>query len=203
MEVCGEGAGVALEASAPDAALDLGRGPSRDRVRGLGLDRGEGLLGSGGRVQQWREQGRRWWDLAGAIRGKSEVVEGWVRSLERNHREGRAALGREQGREVRELGVLRPRRLGYREARFEKIKQRREYVAGMYEYQPDQEHWQNEWRRGVARKAKGDLDALIQSLPEGDRKELERRDRKHPPPAMPQQQPAETQEQSRGYGPPR
>ncbi len=104
---------------------------------------------------------------------------------------------------MRELGVLRPRRLGYREARFEKIKQRREYVAGMYEYQPDQEHWQNEWRRGVARKAKGDLDALIQSLPEGDRKELERRDRKHPPPAMPQQQPAETQEQSRGYGPPR
>ena len=48
LEVCGEGAGVALEASAPDAALDLGRGPSRDRVRGRGLDRGEGLLGSGG-----------------------------------------------------------------------------------------------------------------------------------------------------------
>ena len=48
IEVCGEGAGVALEASSPDAALDLGRGPSRDRVRGLGLDRGEGLLGSGG-----------------------------------------------------------------------------------------------------------------------------------------------------------
>ena len=152
-----------------------------------------------GRVQQWREQGRRWWELAGAIRGKPEVVAGWARNLERSHREGRAALGREQGREVRELGVLRLRRLGYREARFEKIKQRREYVAGMYEYQPDQEHWQNEWRRGVARKAKGDLDRLIQSLPEGDRKELERRDRKHPPPAMPPQRPSQTQEQSRGY----
>ena len=39
---------VPLEASAPDAALHLGRGPSRDRVRGRGLDRGEGLIGSGG-----------------------------------------------------------------------------------------------------------------------------------------------------------
>ena len=49
LEVGGEGAGVPLEASAPDAALNLGRGPSRDRVRGRGLDRGEGLLGSRGR----------------------------------------------------------------------------------------------------------------------------------------------------------
>ena len=47
-EVGGEGAGVPLEARPPDAALDLGRGPSRDRVRGGGLDRSEGLLGSGG-----------------------------------------------------------------------------------------------------------------------------------------------------------
>ena len=47
-EVSGEGAGVALEASAPDAALDLGRGPSREGDRRRGLDRSEGLLGSRG-----------------------------------------------------------------------------------------------------------------------------------------------------------
>ena len=49
IEVCGEGAGVPLEARPPDAALDLGRGPSRQGVRRRGLDRSEGLLGSRGR----------------------------------------------------------------------------------------------------------------------------------------------------------
>ena len=49
MEVGGEGAGVALEASAPDAALHLGRGPSREGDRRLGLDRSDRLLGSRGR----------------------------------------------------------------------------------------------------------------------------------------------------------
>ena len=48
IEVCGEGAGVPLEARPPDAALDLGRGPSRQGVRRRGLDRSEGLLGSRG-----------------------------------------------------------------------------------------------------------------------------------------------------------
>ena len=48
IEVGGEGAGVPLEASSPDAALNLGRGPSRQGDRGRGLDRGEGLIGSGG-----------------------------------------------------------------------------------------------------------------------------------------------------------
>ena len=49
IKVCGEGTSISLKASAPDAALDLGRGPSRDRDRRRGLDRSEGLLGSRGR----------------------------------------------------------------------------------------------------------------------------------------------------------
>ena len=54
IEVCGEGAGIALEASAPDAALDLGRGPSRDGFRGCGRDRRDrllhGLFAGGGEI---------------------------------------------------------------------------------------------------------------------------------------------------------
>ena len=150
-----------------------------------------------GRVKQWREQGRRWWELAGAIRGKPEVVEGWFRDLERSQREQRAALGRGQGREVRKLGVFRLRRLGYREERFEKIQRDREYVAGMYEYRPDQGYLENNWRRQRAEEARAGLEARIRALPEGDRKELERRDREHPPPALPQPKPSQTQEQSR------
>ena len=115
--------------------------------------------------------------------------------MRRSHREERAELGRGQGREVRELGVFRPRRLGYREARFEEIKRTRKFVAGMYEYRPDLDYWQNDYRRKVAEESRGNLEAKIRALPEGDRKELERRDRKHPPPVLPQ--PSETQEQSR------
>ena len=46
LEVGREGAGVPLEPRAPDAALYLGRGPSREGDRRRGLDRGEGLLDS-------------------------------------------------------------------------------------------------------------------------------------------------------------
>lgn len=150
----------------------------------------------GGRVKQWREQGRRWGELAGAIRGKSEVIERWVGRLEQSHREERAGLGREQGREVRELGVLRERRPGYREARFEKIQRSREYVASMSRYDPKSSMWGNRIRLESARKAQDKLEALIGSLPEGDRKELERRDREHPPPVLPQREASPTQEQS-------
>lgn len=152
-----------------------------------------------GRVKQWREQGRRWWELAGAIRGKSGVVEGWIRSLERSHREERAALGRGQGREVRELGVFRPRRLGYREERFEAIQRMREYIAGMSTPDRGSGSWGNEMRLESAKKKQGELDALIRSLPEGDRKELERRDWEHPPPVVPQQKPSQTPKEDRGY----
>ena len=122
------------------------------------------------------------------------MIEGWVRGLERSHREERAALGREQGREQ---GVLRPRLQGYREARFEKIKRKRKFVAAMYKYRPELDYGETERRRQVAKKSKGELDAMIGALPEGDRKELERRDQEHPPPVFPQQKPTETPEQSR------
>ena len=152
-----------------------------------------------GRVNQWREHGRRWWELSGAIRGKPAVVEGWVRSLERSHREERAGLGRDQGREVRELGVFRPRQLGYREARFEEIKRSREYVASMSKYDPERSVFSNGVRLEAAKKAQDKLEAMIRALPESDRKELERRDREHPPPVVPQKQPSQTQEHNRGY----
>ena len=45
------------------------------------------------------------------------------------------------------------------------------------------------------------LEGLIQSLPKGDRKELERRDQEHPPPVIPQQKPAATPEQKPWTGP--
>ena len=156
-----------------------------------------------GRVKQWREQGRRWWELAGAIRGKSEVVEGWIRSLEQSHREQRAGLGREQGRELRESGVFRLQRPGYREERFEAIGRMREYVAGMSTPDPGSGSWGNAIRLESARKKQVELDKLIRSLLEGDRKELDRRDREHPPPVIPQQKPAESPEQSWDYGPSR
>lgn len=109
----------------------------------------------------------------------------------------RAALGRGQGREVREFGVFRPRRLGYREARFEEITRTRKCVAGMYEYRPDLRYSENARRLKVAEESRGKLEAKVRALPEGDRKELERRDREHPLPVLPQPKPAETQEQSR------
>lgn len=152
-----------------------------------------------GRVKQWREHGRRWWELSGAIRGKPVVVEGWVRSLERSHREERATLGRGQGREIREMGVFRPRRPGYREERFEGIQRMREYIAGMSTPDPGSGSWGNEIRLESARKKQDELDKLVRSLPEGDRKELERRDREHPPPVLPQQKPSQTQQHNRRY----
>lgn len=98
---------------------------------------------------------------------------------------------------MRELGVFRPRRLGYREVRFEEIKRTRKFVARMYEYRPDLNYWQNDYRRMVAEESRGKLEAKIRALPEGDRKELERRDREHPPLVLPRQKSSQTQEQSR------
>ena len=146
-----------------------------------------------GRVQQWREHGGGWRNLAGAIRGKAGVIEEWSRRLDQRHRQGRAALGREHGREVRDRAVSRPRRQGYREERFEAIQQTRKGLAWLTKpgqvvlggpQAVQQEH--------------AKLEGLIQSLPKGDRKELERRDREHPPPVIPQQKPTETPEQSHG-----
>lgn len=98
---------------------------------------------------------------------------------------------------MHELGVFRPRRQGYGEARFEEITRTRKFVAGMFEYRPDLRYSENERRRKVAEESRGKLEEKIQALPEGDRKELERRDREHPPPVLPQPKPSETQEQSR------
>ena len=47
-EVGWEGAGVPLEASSPDTALQPGRGPSRDGFEGHGLDRRDRLIRVGG-----------------------------------------------------------------------------------------------------------------------------------------------------------
>lgn len=40
---------------------------------------------------------------------------------------------------------------------------------------------ENERLRKVAEESRGKLEAMIRSLPEGDRKDLARRDREHPP----------------------
>ena len=144
-----------------------------------------------GRVQQWREHGGRWRSLAGAIRGKAGVIEQWSRRLDQRHRQERAAVGREHGREVRDRAVSRPRRQGYREERFEAIQQMRKGLAWMTKpgqvFLGGQQAVQQEHDK---------LEGLIQSLPKGDRKELERRDQEHPPPVIPQQKPTETPEQS-------
>ena len=146
-----------------------------------------------GRVQQWREYGSRWRNLAGAIRGKAGVLEEWSRRLDQRHRQERAGQGREHTRAVREQGVSRPRRLGYREERFEAIQQARQGLAFL-----TLPGTQPLGGPEVTTEAYAKLQGLIQSLSKGDRKELERRDRKHPPPVIPQQKPAETPEQSHG-----
>ena len=146
-----------------------------------------------GRVQQWREHGGRWRTLAGAIRGKAGVLDEWSRRLDQRHRQERAGQGREHTRAVREQGVSRPRRLGYREERFEAIQQARQGLAFL-----TLPGTQPLGGPEVTTEAYAKLQGLIQSLPERDRKELERRDQEHPPPAFPQQKPTETPEQSHG-----
>ena len=58
-----------------------------------------------GRVRQWRAQGKHWDELAGAIRGKSQVRAEWEQGIEGQHRRERAALVRDHGLESRESGA--------------------------------------------------------------------------------------------------
>ena len=54
-----------------------------------------------GRVRQWRDQGKHWDELAGAIRGKSQVRAEWDQGIEGQHRRERAELVRDHGRQSR------------------------------------------------------------------------------------------------------
>ena len=56
-----------------------------------------------GRVRQWRAQGKHWDELAGAIRGKSQVRAEWEQGIEGQHRRERAALVRDHGLESRRV----------------------------------------------------------------------------------------------------
>ena len=56
-----------------------------------------------GRVRQWRAQGKHWDELAGAIRGKSQVRAEWEQGIDWQHRRERAALVRDHGLESRRV----------------------------------------------------------------------------------------------------
>ena len=56
-----------------------------------------------GRVRQWRAQGKHWDELAGAIRGKSQVRAEWEQGIEGQHRRERAVLVRDHGLESRRV----------------------------------------------------------------------------------------------------
>ena len=56
-----------------------------------------------GRVRQWGAQGKHWDELAGAIRGKSQVRAEWEQGIEGQHRRERAALVRDHGLESRRV----------------------------------------------------------------------------------------------------
>ena len=56
-----------------------------------------------GRVRQWRAQGKHWDELAGAIRGKSQVCGEWEQGMDRGHRHERAELVRDHGLESRRV----------------------------------------------------------------------------------------------------
>ena len=55
-----------------------------------------------GRLRIWRTE-RSLRELVGAVRGREDLVEGWREDLDRNHREERAALGKEHGGSAQEL----------------------------------------------------------------------------------------------------
>ena len=56
-----------------------------------------------GRVRQWRAQGKHWDELAGAIRGKSQVRTDWEQGIEGQQRHERAGLVRDHGLESRRV----------------------------------------------------------------------------------------------------
>ena len=56
-----------------------------------------------GRVRQWRAQGKHWDELAGAIRGKSQVRAEWDQGIDWQHRRERAELVRDHGLESRSV----------------------------------------------------------------------------------------------------
>ena len=56
-----------------------------------------------GRVRQWRAQGKHWDELAGAIRGKSQVRAEWEQGIEWQNRRERAELVRDHGLESRRV----------------------------------------------------------------------------------------------------
>ena len=55
-----------------------------------------------GRLRIWRLE-RSFRELAGAIRGREDLVEGWREDLDRYHRDERAELGRAHGERAREI----------------------------------------------------------------------------------------------------
>ena len=56
-----------------------------------------------GRVRQWQAQGKHWDELAGAVRGKSQVRGEWEQGMDRGHRRERAELVRDHGLESRRV----------------------------------------------------------------------------------------------------
>ena len=56
-----------------------------------------------GRVRQWRDQGKHWDELAGAIRGKSGVRAEWEQGIEWQYRREQAELVRDHGLESRRV----------------------------------------------------------------------------------------------------
>ena len=56
-----------------------------------------------GRVRQWRAQGKHWDEMAGAIRGKSQVRAEWEQGIDWQHRRERAELVRDHGLESRRV----------------------------------------------------------------------------------------------------
>jgi len=55
-----------------------------------------------GRLRIWRLE-RSLGELAGAIRGRRDLVEGWREDLDRHHRDERAELGKAHGERAREI----------------------------------------------------------------------------------------------------
>jgi hypothetical protein len=55
-----------------------------------------------GRLRIWRTE-RSLRELAGAVRGREDLVEGWREDLDRYHKGERAALGKKHGDSAREI----------------------------------------------------------------------------------------------------
>ena len=84
-----------------------------------------------GRVRQWRTQGKHWDELAGAIRGKSQVRAEWEQGIEGQHRRERAELVRDHGRQSR--GVEQEWAAGQQQQERKPAKTNEEHYRQLYE----------------------------------------------------------------------